>query len=188
MEKIRYKKLIDSKKIDILTSILAGTLANEILNCDGYWLYLNVLEGGTPLCNSLYDKMLILEPAIRKYVLRDSVKVSSYNGTEHIGFTLEKDSELSLNNLTKKAIIVDDILDSGKTMHNLIELLKTRGFTEFICVTLLDRAETSNFHPNATYYSGFGLTDEWVCGFGMDSLDGTYRDKKDVYQIITKSN
>ncbi len=186
MAKIKYKKLIGRKKIDILTSHLTMTLVNEVVDYSGYWLYLNVLDGATTLYNTIYEKLSIVEPDIRKYLLKDSVKVSSYNGTEKVGFTLEKDSEISLAKPTTKVIIVDDIIDSGSTLYNLIELLKTRGFDEFICVTLLDRADTSKYHPDAIYYSAYFLDDEWVCGFGMDSLDGTYRDKKSIYQIINK--
>lgn len=188
MEKIKYKKLVSKEQIDIMTSWLATYLVDEILEHGGYCLYLNVLEGATPLYNVLYDKISILEPWIRKSLISDSVKIKSYTGTENTGFTIEKDSELSKtlvnDQAVSKVIIIDDILDSGNTMYNLVELLKTRGFTEFVCITLLSRSFESKLHPDAVYYVGHSIEDEWVCGFGMDSLDGTYRDKKDIYEII----
>lgn len=188
MAKIKYKKLISKEQIDIMSSWLAVHLVNEIVEHNGYCLYLNVLEGATPLYNVLYDKIAILDPWVRKSLISDSVKIKSYTGTENTGFVIEKDSELSKTlvkeQAVSKVIIIDDILDSGNTMYNLIELLKTRGFTEFVCITLLSRSDESKLHPDAFYYTGHTIEGEWVCGFGMDSLDGTYRDKKDIYEII----
>lgn len=188
MAKIKYKKLVSKEQIDIMSSWLAVHIVNEIVESNGYCLYLNVLEGATPLYNILYAKISILEPWICKSLIIDSVKIKSYTGTENTGFAIKKDSELSKTlvkeQTVSKVIIIDDILDSGNTMYNLVELLKTRGFTEFVCITLLARSGEIKLHPDALYYAGHTIEDEWVCGFGMDSLDGTYRDKKDIYEII----
>lgn len=124
---------------------------------------------------------------IKKPVEIDFIAVSSYgNGTTTSGVVkITKD----LNNPIegKNILIIEDILDSGKTLSNLTELLKTRNPKSVEICTLLNKPERREAEVN-TRYSGFDIPDEFVVGYGLDYAE-KYRNlpyigilKREVYE------
>lgn len=70
-------------------------------------------------------------------------------------------------------LIVEDILDSGATLHYIKELLSARRPRSFRIVTLLDKPSRRKADIQADY-SGFVIPDEFVVGYGLD-FDENYR-------------
>lgn len=103
----------------------------------------------------------------------DFMSVSSYgSGTKSSGTVkIQKDLDLDLHGYD--LLIVEDILDSGKTLSHLVELLSLRGPKSIKICTFLDKPErrTANI---AADYVGTSVPDEFVVGYGLD-YDEKYR-------------
>ena len=71
-------------------------------------------------------------------------------------------------------LIVEDIIDSGRTLAYLIEILKQRGPKSIHLCTLLDKPERRVKKPVHVDYTCFTIPDEFVVGYGLD-YDQKYR-------------
>lgn len=104
----------------------------------------------------------------------DFMAVSSYgSGTESTGIVkIVKDLDDSITG--KEVLIVEDIIDSGRTLAYLIEILKKREPASIRICTLLDKPERRVKKQVAVDYTCFTIPDEFVVGYGLD-YDQKYR-------------
>ena len=102
------------------------------------------------------------------------MSVSSYGGgTESSGIVkLVKDLDESLEG--KNVLIVEDIIDSGRTLAYLIDVLNQRKPAEIRLCTLLDKPERRVKKQVKVDYVCFTIPDEFVVGYGLD-YDQKYR-------------
>ena len=101
-------------------------------------------------------------------VTMDFMSVSSYgDDTKSSGVVrIVKDLDESLAD--KEVLIVEDIIDSGRTLAYLIEVLKQRGPTSIHLCTLLDKPERRVKKQVKVDYTCFTIPDEFVVGYGLD--------------------
>ena len=106
-------------------------------------------------------------------VSMDFMAVSSYgSGTTSSGsIKMIKDLDESIEG--KDVIIVEDIIDSGRTLDKLMELLQTRGPKSLAVCTLLDKPDRRVVDVKVDY-TCFNIPDEFVVGYGLD-YDQKYR-------------
>lgn len=141
-------------------------------------LLIGILKGSVPFFAEL-AKHISLD------VEFDFMSVSSYEGTESTGNVLvKKDIELSVKD--KDILIVEDILDTGKTLHTVRNMLLEKGAHSVEIVTLLNKQER-RVYPIQAKYVGFEIPNAFVIGYGMD-YDEKYRNlpyigilKEEVY-------
>ena len=107
-------------------------------------------------------------------VTMDFMSVSSYGaGTRSSGVVkIVKDLDQPLEG--KDVLIVEDIIDSGRTLSYLIEILKKRHPRSLRLCTLLDKPERRVVDNVQVDYCGFQIPDEFVVGYGLD-YDQKYR-------------
>ncbi len=100
-------------------------------------------------------------------VSMDFMSVSSYgSGTSSSGIVrIVKDLDEPLEG--KDVLIVEDIIDSGNTLHHLIDILYTRNPNSIRICTLLDKPERRIADVTVDYV-GFAIPDEFVVGYGLD--------------------
>ena len=100
-------------------------------------------------------------------VTHDFMSVSSYgDGTISTGrIKLLKDLDESIEG--KDVLIVEDILDTGRTLHHLMDLLRTRKPNSLRLCTLLDKPDRRVIEVPADY-TGFTIPDLFVVGYGLD--------------------
>ena len=103
----------------------------------------------------------------------DFMSVSSYGGdTKSSGVVkIVKDLDESIDG--KDILIVEDIIDSGRTLSYLLEMLQDRGPKSMRLCTLLDKPERRVVDVKVDY-TGFKIPDEFVVGYGLD-YDQKYR-------------
>ena len=105
----------------------------------------------------------------------DFVKVSSYyagtvsSGQLKIHLDLKRDDYENID-----ILLVEDIVDSGRTLASLTENLRGRGAHSVRTVTLLDKPSRREVNYKADY-TGAEIPDEFVVGYGLD-FDEKYRD------------
>lgn len=99
--------------------------------------------------------------------------VSSYGAdTKSSGVVkIVKDLDVSIEG--KNVIVIEDIIDSGRTLSYLLENLKTRNPKSLKLCTLLDKPDRRVVEVKVDYI-GFEIPDEFVVGFGLD-YDQKYR-------------
>lgn len=117
----------------------------------------------------------------------DFMSVSSYgNGAKTSGVVkIIKDLDQDLAG--KDLLLVEDILDSGKTLSYISTILQARGTNSIKICTLLDKPERREANVNADY-SCFPVPNEFVVGYGLDYAQ-KYRNlpfigvlKREVYE------
>ncbi|MDE6111637.1 MAG: hypoxanthine phosphoribosyltransferase [Eubacterium sp.] len=111
----------------------------------------------------------------------DFMSVSSYGGgTESTGrVKITKDIDIDLEGYD--VLLVEDILDSGRTLSYVSDILKTRGANSISIVTLLDKPER-RVAPITPDYVGCDVPDEFVVGYGLD-YDQRYRNLPYIGQL-----
>lgn len=126
-----------------------------------------VLKGGAFFTCELAKRLTVP-------VSLDFMSVSSYGGgTESSGVVrIVKDLDEPLEG--KDVLIVEDIIDSGRTLAYLIEILKQRGPASIHLCTLLDKPERRVKKQVKVDYTCFSIPDEFVVGYGLD-YDQKYR-------------
>lgn len=97
----------------------------------------------------------------------DFMSVSSYGaGVKTSGVVkIIKDLDIPLEGYD--VLIVEDILDSGLTLHYIIDILKSRNPKSIKICTLLDKPESRKADVKTDYY-GFYIPNEFVVGYGLD--------------------
>ena len=117
----------------------------------------------------------------------DFMAVSSYGkGTSSSG-QVQITKDLSEDISGRHIIVVEDILDSGNTLHYLLQLLEHRHPASIRLCTLLDKPER-RVKPVEVHYTGFAIPDAFVVGYGLDYAE-KYRNlpyigilKRSVYE------
>lgn len=119
-----------------------------------------VLKGGSFFMCELAKRITVP-------VSLDFMSVSSYGSdTKSSGVVrIIKDLDESLKD--KDVIVVEDIVDSGRTLSYLLEMLRDRGPASLRLCTLLDKPDRRVIPVNVDY-TGFEIPDQFVVGYGLD--------------------
>ncbi|MBO6154002.1 MAG: hypoxanthine phosphoribosyltransferase [Lachnospiraceae bacterium] len=106
-------------------------------------------------------------------VIIDFMTTSSYgSGTVSSGVvTIKSDVEIPVEG--KNVLIVEDIIDSGNTLHYLLDVFKDRNAKSVKLCTMLDKPSRREVHVDVDY-TGFQIEDKFVVGYGLD-YDQRYR-------------
>lgn len=121
-------------------------------------LLVGLLKGSVPF-------MAELAKHLNSDVKFEFMAVSSYSGVESKTLVIRQDIREDIRG--KNVLIVEDILDTGKTLYNVKEMLEKRDAKSVKIVTLLDKEEGRVFDMKADY-SGFKIPNAFVVGYGLD--------------------
>ena len=98
----------------------------------------------------------------------DFMAVSSYSGLESMGdVKIVKDLDTSIKGVN--VLVVEDIVDTGKTLEKVKQLLYSKGANDVKVVSLLDKPDRRIVQIEAEYV-GFVIPNEFVVGFGLDFI------------------
>lgn len=118
-------------------------------------------------------------------VTMDFMSVSSYGaGTKSSGIVkIVKDLDQSIEG--RDVLVVEDIIDSGRTLSHLMKILNERKPSSICLCTLLDKPECREVDDVNVDYTGFQVPDEFVVGYGLD-YDQMYRNLPYVGVVETE--
>jgi hypoxanthine phosphoribosyltransferase len=108
------------------------------------------------------------------------IKISSYSGMESTGKVTEVIG-IPPTIAGKNVVIVEDIVDTGKSMSYLLEQLAVFNPKRVAIATLLFKKEAFSFNYPLDYV-GFEIPNKFVVGFGLD-YDGAGRNYPEIYQL-----
>lgn len=97
----------------------------------------------------------------------DVMDVSSYDGSESIGdVRINKDLSTSVKGIS--VLLVEDIVDTGRTLKEVKQMLLNKGASDVKVVSLLDKPERRIVEDMEAEYVGFTIKNEFVIGYGLD--------------------
>jgi hypoxanthine phosphoribosyltransferase len=125
-----------------------------------------VLKGGSFFMCELAKRITVP-------VSLDFMSVSSYGGDTKSSGVVKIVKDLDESIAGKDVIVIEDIVDSGRTLSYLLEMLSDRKPNSLRLCTLLDKPERRVVDVKVDY-TGFEIPDEFVVGYGLD-YDQRYR-------------
>lgn len=153
------KVLIDENQIVGACERLGKQLTEEYSQMEQPPLLVALLKGSVPFLAELVKH-------IELDIQFDFMDVSSYEGTESIGdIKIIKDLDCSVKGLD--ILLIEDIVDTGRTLKTVKTMLKNKGARTVKVVTLLDKPDRRVVDIEADY-TGFQIPNEFVVGFGLD--------------------
>ena len=111
------------------------------------------------------------------------IKLSSYQGTKSTD-TMKTLIGLNEDVAGKRVLIIEDIVDTGKTYQTLVELLNEKGAKEIRIATLTMKPDAYRLDL-PVHYVGIIIPDRFVVGRGLD-YDGLGRNLNDIYQLYNE--
>jgi hypoxanthine phosphoribosyltransferase len=161
----KFKKFITNKKIKSKISGIAKKINKDYK--DKNPILLCILDGSFMFATQLYKKIKIGSEI-------SFVKVKSYNGTksESLNELIGLNQELE----NRDVIIVEDIVDTGKTIKFMLDNINCKSIK---IATLLSKPEVHNLKLD---YVGFEIPNKFVIGYGLD-YNGLGRNLPEIYQI-----
>lgn len=111
----------------------------------------------------------------------DFIGLASYEGTQSTGH-VRIISDLSSKIEDRHVLLIEDIVDSGKTLDFLRDMFSLRHPKSLKICTLLSKPESHEMKTPVDYV-GFEITREFVIGYGLD-LDQRYRELSYIAQVI----
>ena len=116
----------------------------------------------------------------------DFMGVSSYGSGARSSGVVRLTSDLSVSIEGRDVIIVEDIIDSGRTIHYLRRNLATRHPRSLALCVLLDKVARREVEVPVDYV-GFAIPNDFVVGYGLDH-DGFYRNLPDIVVLEKAAN
>ena len=177
MRQVTYKGLtfvpyLESEKIQARVKELGKQITAE--NAGKRPLLLCVLNGAFHFASDLFRSIDLPDVEI------SFIRLKSYEGMSSTGVVKEVIG-LADDIEGRTVIVVEDIVDTGKTIADLVEKLRTRNPLEVKIATLLFKPESleADVKPD---YVGFEIPSDFIIGYGLD-LDGLARNLPDIWVI-----
>ena len=160
---MEIKELISKEKIEKRIEELAEEISKDY---EGKNIeFIVVLKGAAIFAVELAMK-------VKQNVRFDFIEISSYSGTESTG-VLKVNKDLKADIEGKDVLIVEDIIDTGRTLSYLREYLLSKNPNSLKICTLIDKPSRRILDVPIDY-NGFEIEDKFIVGHGFD-IDGDYR-------------
>ncbi len=181
MHKDLREILLSEQEVDEIITRIAGELDRDYSGEDKRLVLVCILKGSVVFMGELMKKITIP-------VEIDFMRVSSYGGGTETSGSVNIILDLLRKDLNQcDLVIVEDIIDSGRTLAHLSRYLKLKGAKSVRTCTLLDKPDRREVEFVADYI-GREIPDEFVVGYGLD-YDEKYRAlpyvgilKREVYE------
>jgi hypoxanthine phosphoribosyltransferase len=137
-------------------------------------LFIAILNGSFMFAADLF-KQLTIEAELC------FIKLASYKGMKSSGKVITSIG-LEEDLFGKDVIIVEDIVDTGKTLHRFLPKLVHQQPKSLKIATLLHKSDATEY-PLVLDYVGFVIPNKFVVGYGLD-YDGLGRNLREIYQLV----
>jgi hypoxanthine phosphoribosyltransferase len=137
-------------------------------------LFIAILNGSFMFASDLF-KELTIDAEIC------FIKLASYKGTRSTGHVLTAIG-LDMELFGRDVVIVEDIVDTGKTLNEFLPQLQHQQPASLKIVALLHKPEATVF-PIKIDYLGFSIPNKFVVGYGLD-YDGLGRNFREIFKLV----
>lgn len=136
-------------------------------------IFIGILNGSFMFASDLYKNITV--PSTISFIKLVSYKGTTSTGTVITAIGLEEDLS------DKDVILIEDIVDTGKTMKEFVATLHKQSPASIQICTLLHKPEALQ-HPLDLKYIGFEIPNKFVVGYGLD-YDGFGRNSQEIFQL-----
>lgn len=167
-----FEPYITKEEIEAKIQALARALETDYAGKTP--LFIAILNGSFMFASDLFKELSI--PAEICFI-----KLASYKGTKSTGNVITSiglDTEL----FGREVVILEDIIDTGKTMNEFLPQLRHQHPASLKICALLNKP-SAMVHDIKIDYLGFSIPDRFVVGYGLD-YDGLGRNIKEIYQLV----
>ncbi len=158
------KVLLSEEEVDVRIQTIGEQISRDYAGRSVHLIC--VLKGGSFFLCELAKRITVP-------VSLDFMSVSSYGSETKSSGVVKIVKDLDESVRDKDVIVVEDIVDSGRTLSYLMEMLRDRGPASLKLCTLLDKPDRRVMDVKVDY-TGFQIPDEFVVGYGLD-YDQKYR-------------
>lgn len=137
-------------------------------------LFIAILNGSFIFAADLF-KSLTIDAEI------SFVKLASYKGTNSSGQVVTSIG-LDVDLRDRVVVILEDIIDTGKTLHEFLPQIHRLQPRKLLVVSLLSKPDALQY-PIKTDYLGFTVPDQFLLGYGLD-YEGLGRNLPDIYRLV----
>ncbi|HVS93295.1 MAG TPA: hypoxanthine phosphoribosyltransferase [Mucilaginibacter sp.] len=169
-----FELLIDSDRISARVKEIAEQIDNDYRERTP--IVLGVLNG-----SFLFTADLLRE--IRIPIEVAFTKLASYFGGTSTTRTIRDDFGIAAELKGRDIIVVEDIVDTGNTLHYLVNKLRTRQPASIVACSLLLKPEALERPVDELKYVGFEIENEFVVGYGLDYKEQG-RNLKDIFRKV----
>ena len=152
---------------DLVKEIMSSCVCRE-------WIVIGLLKGSFMFLADLARQFYYNDIPI----IIDFMGVSSYGSGTNSSGQLKLTSEIAHDIQNQNVLLVDDILDTGRTLKYTYNILLEREPALMKTCVLLDKPER-RIVPFQADYVGFTIPNHFVAGYGLD-YDGRYRERPDI--------
>ncbi|MBY0477115.1 MAG: hypoxanthine phosphoribosyltransferase [Chitinophagaceae bacterium] len=140
--------------------------------------------GKRPLFIAILNGSFIFAADLFKYITIEAeicfIKLASYKGTKSTGQVITAIG-LDTDIVDRHIIVLEDIIDTGKTMNEFLPQLRHQQPASLKIAALLHKPEATAY-PITIDYLGFSVPNKFLLGYGLD-YDGLGRNLKEIYQL-----
>jgi hypoxanthine phosphoribosyltransferase len=144
----------------------------------------NDYEGKQPLFIAILNGSFIFAADLFKVLDIEAeicfIKLASYKGTKSTGHVITSIG-LDADITGRHVVILEDIIDTGKTMHSFLPQILNQQPASLKIAALLHKPEATEF-PVQIDYCCFSIPNKFVLGYGLD-YDGFGRNISEIYQL-----
>lgn len=145
-------------------------------------------EGKKPVFIAILNGAFIFAADLFKHIQIEAeisfIKLASYKGVKSTGKVITAIG-LDVDLHGREVIIVEDIVDTGKTLHQFLPQLEHFNPASLRIAALLHKP-SAMVHSIKIDYLGFTIPNKFVLGYGLD-YDGLGRNSREIYQLVDKS-
>ncbi len=164
MEKHHIDVMIDEAAVDNRIKELGKQISRDYAGREVYLI--GILKGSVYFTCELAKRITVP-------VVMDFMQCSSYGAATKSSGVVKLSKDLDMAITDRDVIIIEDIIDSGRTLSHLKDLLSQRNPASLKICTLLDKPSRRVVDVDVDY-TGFQIEDKFVIGYGLD-YDQLYR-------------
>lgn len=164
--------LLPSERIDEVVGALAAEISADLEGRDP--VFIGVLKGAVYFFAALTSRLT-------RTVVVDFVQLASYGASTETAGTVTLLKDITVDIANKDVYVVEDIVDTGLTLGDLLALLQTRRPRSLQVVTLLSKPSRRR-RDVVLDFVGIEIDDHFAVGFGLDFAE-RYRNLRDIWEL-----
>lgn len=165
------EKVVPSKRVAEVVATLAGEISADLEGRDP--VFICILKGAIYFFTALTQRL-------GRTVVVDFIQVSSYGATTESSGTVILVKDITVDIAGKDVYLVEDIVDTGLTLADVVALLKARHPRSVQIVTLLSKPSRRRVEVPLDFV-GLEIEDRFVVGFGLDFAE-QFRNLPDIWE------
>jgi hypoxanthine phosphoribosyltransferase len=168
-----YRPVLTADQIEDKVQEIADAISRDLMGESP--VFVGVLKGAFVFLADLVRAMAVP-------VEIDFAQISSYGDETQSSGRIKVMKDITTPIAGRHVVVVEDIIDTGRTLHHYLNELKQRNPASIRLAALINKPERQEYTPEVDYL-GFTIPHGFLVGYGLDHA-GMWRDLPGVYEVI----